>query len=138
MDDVAEIKQPKQLTADQIEYRVCEICKSIASVVNGKKRVFLHDDTFSRLKDQLGKSGMYDEVSLLKILKQRIEDNNSQVEGDRKKINNITTRNHNWKDSIFIRRAKIDIREVENAVKENPEKDYYDIYREKFQEKYSL
>ncbi len=129
------ITAPKQLTADQIEYRVCEICKYIAGFVNAKRRVFLHDDTISRLSDSLLKSGLRDENSLLNILKQRIEDNNSQVEGDGKKIRNIETRNRNWRESLFIRRVNIKFHEIEKAVKDNPTMDMYDIYK-LFQEKY--
>ncbi len=126
---------PATLTAEQIDYRVFNICKSIANIVAGKKKVYTSSDTFSNLHHSLRKAGLHDEDALLKILTDRIQENNSRIEGDYKKINNLK-HYRNWRDSIYIRRCNIKFHEIEKAVKENPAMDSYDIYRTMFRDKY--
>lgn len=107
-----------------LEYKKFKVMQSIAiERVCGNKVYWDSSELFKRIS----KPGLEDAKALLRIFEKQLQEHNSKLDGDEKRIRNLNYKSSNVYKSKYFK--DIDRSKVFRYVKEHPDMDMWDIVR---------
>ena len=91
----------------------------------GKKTVYIYERDLDKAVRKLGQTG----TVLVDLLKKEIKEHNSKIRAAQTRIENLEYKNHKTYQSALIKGNDVPFRTIDAMIKENPEADWYDLYK---------
>jgi predicted nucleic acid-binding Zn-ribbon protein len=113
------------MTTDDLDYKIYDVCKSIAKANIEKERVYWNSE---ELFNRINKKGLEDAKALLRIFEKEITDHNSKLKSASAKIENLSYRNTKIRNVTAFR--NLNISKIKQAILDNPDKYTWEIARE--------
>jgi len=111
------------MTNDDLDYKIYNVCKSIAMEKIEKERVYWNsEDLFKRLEY---KTGLEDARALLRVFEKEIAEHNSKLKSARPKIENLNYRTTKISNVTAFR--SFNFNKIKQAILDNPDKPTYEI-----------
>ncbi|GHV36033.1 hypothetical protein FACS1894178_6740 [Bacteroidia bacterium] len=114
------------------DFKVWRVAKSIISNTYGERRVWA-ENSIKTIRIELQNKNFPTATMLLDLLEKEVNEYNSLLAAKISKLNNIEYKEgKGWKSSFFEKFPMKWKNEILKKVDENPNIDYYTIYRENF------
>ena len=113
------------MTTDDLDYKIYNVCKSIACANIEKERVYWNSE---ELFKRIDKKGLEDARALLRIFEKEITDHNSKLKSARAKIENLNCRTTKISNVTAFR--GFNLAKIKQAILDNPDKAAYEIAKE--------
>ena len=110
------------MTNEDLEYKIYNVCKSIAKANIEKERVYWNSEELFR---RIDKKGLKDARTLLRVFEREIADHNTKLKSARAKIENLNYRT--TKISKVTAFRSFNISKIKQAILDNPDKPTYEI-----------
>ncbi len=91
-----------------------------------QKAIILDEKRFS---DQLNKKGLYDAQVLFKLLVKEVNNHNAKINKKQTLLENLRWKGIDTFRSKVFSGLSLPLRTIDKLIKENPDKDSYDIYK---------
>ena len=116
------------MNTEQIEILKFRVVKNWAKEMLHKKTSYADAGRYTTFQDELNKKGLEDAQVLLRMIFREVESYNAKI---KTKISLIDRMNYTrkWEESACFKGLSIPHKEIDNLIKANPEKEYFDIVR---------
>jgi len=95
----------------------------------GKRRSFADADRYKMFYEELRDKELSDARVLLKMIFKEVDSHNSKIKSKLTLLENMNYKRDWIKSKAFNEVGYIPIKQIDKLIDDNPDKDYYDIYR---------
>jgi hypothetical protein len=105
------------------------IAKAWVNEQIGKRRSYADAERYKTFNEELRDKDFSDARVLLKMIFKEVDSHNSKIKSKLTLLENMNYKRDWLKSKVFNEVSSIPIKQIDKLIEDNPDKDYYEIYR---------